>query len=57
MRRVQVIHTKSEGGDRLSLCRYELEDGTNVYGVERNGEVAMTGTKAEAKSFYGKRRW
>lgn len=57
MRLVRVIHTKSEAGAAMSLCLYELEDGTHVYGVERDGRVAMSGTKAEAKKFYGNRRW
>ena len=57
MKLLKTIHEKTDGrGHSLSLCFYEAEDGSHVYGVEVDGKVSFTGTKAEAKDFYG-RRW
>lgn len=54
MKLVKTLHTKVVGGRRLDLCLYEAEDGRHVYGVEENGAVVITGTKAEAKAYYGR---
>lgn len=56
MKLMKTLHTKVVGGRRLDLCLYEAEDGRHVYGVEENGTVVFTGTKAEAKERYG-RKW
>ena len=53
---VRVLHERVVNGARMSLAVYEREDGARVYGVSRDGEVEMTGTKAEAKAFYGNGR-
>ena len=54
LRLLKTIHEKTAGGSRLALCLYETEDGRHVYGVEENGELVFTGTKAEAKERYGR---
>jgi hypothetical protein len=54
---VKTLHTKVVGGCRMDLCLYETEDGQHVYGVEEDGKTVFTGTKAEAKERYGRRRW
>lgn len=56
LRRAKVLHEHCTGGVRRSLEVYERDDGTRVYGVAWDGEVQMTGTKAEAKAFYGNGR-
>jgi hypothetical protein len=56
LREVKVLHERVVSGARMSLAVYEREDGTRVYGVAQNGGVQMTGTKAEAKAFYGNGR-
>ena len=53
MRESRVLHERTVGGARTVLAVYERDDGSRVYGVARNGEILMTGTKAEAKAFYG----
>jgi hypothetical protein len=53
LKQVRVLHERVAGGVRETLAVYERDDGLRVYGVERNGEIVMTGTKAEAKEFYG----
>lgn len=53
---LKTLHTKVVGDRRLDLCLYEAEDGSHVYGVEVDGKVVFTGTKAEAKNRYG-RKW
>lgn len=55
MKLLKVLHEKSDGrGAPMSLCLYEASDGTHVYGVEIDGKLAFTGTKAEAKARYGR---
>lgn len=55
MKLLKVLHEKTGVyGHRLSLCLYEAEDGRHVYGVEEDGELVFTGTKAEAKERYGR---
>lgn len=54
MKLLKMLHTKVAKGHRLALCLYETEDGQHVYGVAEDGEVAFTGTKAEAKAHYGR---
>lgn len=56
MKLLRTLHAKVAGGRRLALCLYEAEDGRRVYGVEDDGEVVFTGTKAEAKERYGRGR-
>lgn len=57
MKLLKVLHEKTDGpGHSLSLCLYEAEDGSHVYGVEVDGKTVFTGTKAEAKNRYG-RKW
>lgn len=56
MKVVRVLHERCTCGVTTSLVVYERDDGSRVYGVSRDGEVAMTGTKAEAKAFYGNER-
>lgn len=57
MKLLKTLHEKTDGrGHLLSLCLYEAEDGSHVYGVEENDILVFTGTKAEAKAYYG-RRW
>lgn len=53
LKEVKVMHERVVNGARMTLAVYEHEDGTRVYGVTKDGEVQMTGTKAEAKAFYG----
>lgn len=53
LRMVKMIHSKLVGGSAMALCLYD-RGGSNVYGVESEGRVVMTGTKAEAKQFYGR---
>ena len=50
---LKTLHTKIAGDCRLALCLYETEDGRHVYGVEIDGRLVFTGTKAEAKERYG----
>lgn len=50
---IKTLHEREEGGVRTALAVYENEEGAHVYGVSRDGAVEMTGTKAEAKAFYG----
>lgn len=55
MKLLKTLHEKTDGrGHLLSLCLYEAEDGSHVYGVEVDSKVAFTGTKAEAKAYYGR---
>lgn len=55
MKRLKILHEKTDASGRLlSLCLYEAEDGSHVYGVEIDGKLAFTGTKAEAKAYYGR---
>lgn len=56
LREVKVLHERVVSGARMSLAVYERDDGSHVYGVSQGGEVKMTGTKAEAKAFYGNGR-
>ena len=54
MKLIKTLHEKADGhGHSLSLCCYEAEDGSRVYGVEIDGKLVFTGTKAEAKAHYG----
>lgn len=53
MKRVRVLHERDAGGAHEVLAVYEQDGGSRVYGVERDGEIVMTGTKAEAKEYYG----
>lgn len=54
MKLLKVLHEKTdEHGVPMSLCLYEAEDGSHVYGVEVGGKLVFTGTKAEAKAHYG----
>lgn len=50
---VKTLHEREEDGAKMALVVYEGDGGSHVYGVSRDGEVKMTGTKAEAKAFYG----
>ena len=50
---IKTLHERKTRTSVEALAVYEAEDGSRVYGVVRNGEICMTGTKAEAKSFYG----
>ena len=54
MKQLKILHEKQAGGHRMSLCLYEADDGSHVYGVEEDGRLVFTGTKAEAKQRYGK---
>ena len=55
MKLIKTLHEKTDGrGHSLSLCLYETEDGRHVYGVEENGVLVFTGTKAGAKEYYGR---
>jgi hypothetical protein len=56
MKLVRTLHERRSHGARESLVVFELDDGSRVYGVTRNGETAMTGTKAAAKAYYGNER-
>jgi hypothetical protein len=53
---VRVMHERVSGGSHTVLAVYALADGSHVYGVSRDGRMQMTGTKAEAKAFYGNSR-
>jgi hypothetical protein len=53
---VKTLHERTVDGARTALEVYERDDGSRVYGVSQGGEVKMTGTKAEAKAFYGNGR-
>lgn len=53
LKQVRVLHERVAGGVHETLAVYERDDGSRVYGVGRDGEIVMTGTKAEAKEFYG----
>ena len=50
---LKTIHEKTVDGRRLALVLLEADDGRHVYGVEVNGALVCTGTKAEAKAHYG----
>lgn len=50
---VKTLHERIDGVARVALAVFEDEEGAHVYGVSRDGEVEMTGTKAEAKASYG----
>ena len=50
---VKTLHERIDNGVKAALAVYEDDGGSRVYGVSRDGEVQMTGTKAEAKAFYG----
>jgi hypothetical protein len=51
---LKTIHEKTDApGHSLALCRFEAEDGSHDYGVEVDGLLVCTGTKAEAKERYG----
>ena len=54
MKLLKTLHSKVVGDRRLALCLYETEDGRHVYGVEADGVLVCTGTKAEAKERYGR---
>ena len=55
MKLLKTLHEKTDGrGHSLSLCLYEADDGSHVYGVEEDGRLVFTGTKAEAKECYGR---
>ena len=55
MKLLKTLHKKTNVfGRSLSLCLYEAEDGAHVYGVEDDGKIVFTGTKAEAKAHYGR---
>lgn len=55
MKLLKTLHEKTDGSGRsLALCLYEAEDGAHVYGVEIDGRLVFTGTKAEAKARYGR---
>lgn len=58
MKLLKALHEKTvrlvEGRCQLSLCLYETEDGRHVYGVEKNDVLVFSGTKAEAKAYYGR---
>ena len=56
MKLIRTLHERRSRGDRESLAVFELDDGSRVYGVIRNGEMAMNGTKAAAKAYYGNER-
>lgn len=51
---LKTLHSKAVGVSRLALCLYETEDGRHVYGVEENDVLVCTGTKVEAKEYYGR---
>lgn len=50
---VKTLHEREDDGAKMALAVYEGDDGSHVYGVSRGGALQMTGTKAEAKAFYG----
>ena len=54
MKPLKTLHTKVVGDRQLALHLYEAEDGSHVYGVEVDGKLVFTGTKAEAKEYYGR---
>lgn len=54
MKLLKTLHTKVARDCRLALCLYETDDGRHVYGVEENDVLVFTGTKAEAKAYYGR---
>lgn len=51
---LKTIHEKTAGGRRLALVLLEEDGGRHVYGVEIDGMLVCTGTKAEAKARYGR---
>lgn len=53
---LKTIHEKALGGRRLAFVLFEEDGGRHVYGVEDNGVLVCTGTKAEAKAYYGRGR-
>ena len=55
MKLLRTLHEKElvSSGHKMSLGLYEAPDGSHVYGVEEDGELVFTGTKAEAKERYG----
>ena len=54
---LKTIHEKTADGHRLAFVLFEEEDGgRHVYGVEADGVLVCTGTKAEVKACYGRGR-
>lgn len=55
---LKTIHEKTTGGRRLAFVLFEDEEdgGRHVYGVEADDALVCTGTKAEAKAYYGRDR-
>ena len=51
---IKTLHEKTADGHRLALVLFEEDGGRHVYGVEVDGLLACTGTKAEAKAYYGR---
>jgi len=51
---LKTLHIKVVDGRQLALCIYEDRSGWHVYGVEVDGLLVCTGTKAEAKAYYGR---
>ena len=54
MKLLKTLHTKVAVDRRLALCLYETDDGRHVDGVEENDVLVFSGTKAEAKAYYGR---
>lgn len=53
---LKTIHEKTADGRRLAFVLFEEDGGRHVYGVEENDVLVFTGTKAEAKEYYGRGR-
>jgi hypothetical protein len=53
---LKTIHEKTAGGCRLAFVLFEEDGGRHVYGVEADGVLVCTGTKAEVKACYGRGR-
>lgn len=53
---LKTIHEKTAGGCKLAFVLFEEDDGRHVYGVEADGMLVCTGTKAEVKAYYGRDR-
>ena len=51
---LKTIHEKALGGRRLAFVLFEEDSGRHVYGIEENDVLVFTGTKAEAKAYYGR---
>lgn len=51
---LKTIHEKTADGRKLALVLLEEDGGRHVYGVEVDGMLVCTGTKAEAKARYGR---